>query len=327
MYEPTPRVQDLNTVGQADPIVGATAKLGRSGVVSAEARIVGPNACGQSMRPARGQKAPRGAVTSPFAPKMKNSTLRNLRESTVSVVIPARNEERNLPHVLPNIPEWVHEIILVDGHSTDATIEVAERLLPTIRVIQQLGDGKGAALRTGFAATTGDIVVMLDADGSMDPAEIPAYVGQLLAGSDFVKGTRFAQGGGTSDMTNLRRVGNWGLTQLVRGCFGGRFTDLCYGYVAFWRDVLPVLSLCTDGFEIETEMNLRALRAGLRIAEVPSFEAERIYGASNLRTFVDGWKVLKTIARETVAKPALPFVISAAERDDTQDDWNLYYNA
>jgi glycosyltransferase involved in cell wall biosynthesis len=191
----------------------------------------------------------------------------------------------------------VDEVLLVDGHSTDGTPEVARSLLPAIRIVEQEGKGKGAALRSGFAAATGDIIVMLDADGSMDPAEIHAYVGQLLAGADFVKGSRFMQGGGTSDMTALRRAGNWGLTQLVRGLFGGRFSDLCYGYAAFWVRVLPTLALTADGFEIETEMNLRALQAKLRVAEVASFEADRIHGESNLRTFPDGWRVLKAIGR------------------------------
>ncbi len=208
------------------------------------------------------------------------------------------NEAKNLPHVLPRIPGWVDEVLLVDGNSTDGTVDVARALLPDVRVVSQVGRGKGAALRSGFAAATGDIVVMLDADGSMDPAEIPAYVGQLLAGADFVKGSRFAQGGGTADMTALRRAGNWGLTQVVRGLFGGRFSDLCYGYAAFWRRVLPQLALTADGFEIETEMNVRALEVGLKVAEVPSFEAERIHGASNLRTFPDGWRVLKALGRE-----------------------------
>ncbi len=221
-----------------------------------------------------------------------------LGQYRVSVVIPAMNEARNLPHVLPRIPDWVDEVLLVDGRSTDQTPDVARSLLPSIRIVEQQGKGKGAALRSGFAAATGDIIVMLDADGSMDPAEIPAYVGQLLAGADFVKGSRFSQGGGTSDMTGLRRAGNWGLTQLVRALFGGRFSDLCYGYAAFWARVLPTLALTADGFEIETEMNVRALHAKLRVAEVPSFEADRIHGASNLRTIPDGWRVAKSISRE-----------------------------
>lgn len=232
------------------------------------------------------------------APQSDRPAAPVLAAPTVSVVIPAMNEAKNLPHVLPRIPSWVHELILVDGASTDGTADVARALWPGVRVVGQERRGKGAALRAGFAAATGDIVVMLDADGSMDPAEIPDYVGALLAGADLAKGTRFIQGGGTDDMTALRRFGNAGLTRLVCGLYGGAYTDLCYGYAAFWRRVLPALDLTSDGFEIETEMNLRALRGGLRVAEVPSFEADRIHGASNLNTFRDGWRVLATILRE-----------------------------
>lgn len=231
----------------------------------------------------------------------------------VSVVIPALNEAENLPHVLPRIPHWVHEVILVDGYSTDDTITVGQTIWPGIRIIMQEGKGKGAALRTGFAAATGDIIVMLDADGSTNPAEIPAFIGALLAGADFVKGSRFLQGGGTSDMTLFRRLGNWGFTLGVRVLFGGSFSDLCYGYNAFWRKVLHSLELDADGFEVETMMNVRALYSGLRVAEVPSFEADRVYGVSNLRTFPDGWRVLKTIFSEWLrVRTRRPAVIASA---------------
>jgi glycosyltransferase involved in cell wall biosynthesis len=217
---------------------------------------------------------------------------------TVSVVIPALNEADNLAHVLPFVPEWVHEVILVDGHSTDRTVEVAQELRPGILIVQQVGKGKGAALRSGFAAATGEIIVMLDADGSTDPREIPAYVGALMAGADFAKGSRFLQGGGTADMSLHRRLGNLAFTMGVRVLFGGSYTDLCYGYNAFWASVLPQLDLDGDGFEIETMMNVRALRHGLKVAEVPSFEFKRVYGVGRLQTFPDGWRVLKTIYKE-----------------------------
>jgi glycosyltransferase involved in cell wall biosynthesis len=216
----------------------------------------------------------------------------------VSVIIPALNEAENLQYVLPRIPDWVYEVLLVDGDSTDMTVAVARSLLPDIRIVQQHGRGKGAALRTGFAAATGEIIVMLDADGSTDPAEIPAFVGALLAGADFVKGSRFLQGGGTSDMSFHRKFGNWCFVVFSRLLFGCHYSDLCYGYNAFYTRILSQLDLDGDGFEIETQMNLRVLRAGLKVAEVASFEADRIHGASNLRAIPDGWRVLKTMVKE-----------------------------
>jgi glycosyltransferase involved in cell wall biosynthesis len=223
---------------------------------------------------------------------------RDWTQHSVSIVIPALNEAENLPHVLPRIPNWVHEVVLVDGGSSDGTPEIAHRLRPEIKVITERRKGKGAALQAGFETVTGDIVVMLDADGSMDAGEIPLFVGALLAGADFVKGSRFLQGGGTNDMEWYRRVGNAGLRMLVRLEFGGQFSDLCYGYIGFWRHILSVLKIDSDGFEVEAAMNVRALKARLRIAEVPSFEDRRLYGQSNLRTIPDGWRVLRTIISE-----------------------------
>jgi glycosyltransferase involved in cell wall biosynthesis len=217
---------------------------------------------------------------------------------SVSVVIPTLNESRNLPHVLPRIPSCVGDVVLVDGGSEDGTVDVARELRPDIRVVEERRPGKGAALQTGFREARGDIIVTLDADGSTDPAEIPAFLGCLLAGADFAKGTRFVQGGGTSDMELIRKLGNWALRLLVRIGFGGRYSDLCYGYNAMWRDVLPVIDGDADGFEIETLMNCRALAAGLRVVEVPSHERARIHGESHLRTFLDGARVLRTILRE-----------------------------
>lgn len=218
----------------------------------------------------------------------------------VSVVIPTLNEADNLRHVLPRIPSWVHEVILVDGQSTDDTIAVARNLLPDIRVVMQEGRGKGNALRGGFAAATGDIIVTIDADGSMDPGEISTFVSALLAGADYVKGSRFLQGGGTADMSVTRFLGNWVFTTLVRILFGGRYSDLCYGYNAFWSSAVPKIRLDADGFEIETLMNVNALIAKLKVAEVPSFEAERVNGTSRLRALPDGWRVLKTILKARV---------------------------
>ncbi len=221
------------------------------------------------------------------------------RDPQVSVLIPTLNEAKNLQHVLPAIPAIVDEVVIIDGCSTDDTVDVARRLIPDVRVVVEPRPGKGRALCTGFHASSGDIIVTVDADGSADPGEIPRFVDALLGEADFVKGSRFMHGGGTNDMELLRRAGNWGLMMLVRLSFGGQYSDLCYGYNAMWRDVLPfILDEDVDGFEIETHMNVRVLTAPIVVREVPSFEHARIHGVSNLRTFRDGWRVLKTIVRE-----------------------------
>ena len=242
-------------------------------------------------------------------------TMLNTGNISVSVVVPTLNEAQNLPCVLPKIPRWVSEIVLVDGNSSDNTVQVARELRPDIRVLLQQGRGKGDALRYGFEACKGDIIVMLDADGSTLPEEIPAYVGILLAGADYAKGSRFLQGGGTEDMSPLRKFGNWGLVLLVRLLFGGHYSDLCYGYNAFWARVLPQLALNADGFEIETLMNVRALIAGLKVTEVPSFEAARQFGLSNLRALPDGWRVLTTILREYVNSLGKPVTTGIKSED------------
>ncbi len=229
----------------------------------------------------------------------------------ISVVVPARNEAKNLEVVLPELPE-VHEVILVDGHSTDGTIEMAQRIMPTIKVVKQTRRGKGNALACGFASVTGDIVVMFDADGSADASEIPAFIDALLAGADFAKGTRFAAGGGSMDITRFRSMGNKGLNVLTNTLMRTSYSDLCYGYNAFWADIIGHLDLPDhtvaslpnarmmwgDGFEIETLINCRVSHHRLRVTEVPSVERLRIFGASNLNAVSDGLRVLKTIMTE-----------------------------
>jgi glycosyltransferase involved in cell wall biosynthesis len=217
---------------------------------------------------------------------------------STSVIIPARNEALNLQYVLPHIPAFVTEVILVNGHSSDETVAVAQQLRPDIRIIEQVGRGKGDAIRVGLAAATGDIVVLLDADGSADPLEIPRFVTTLLAGNDFAKGSRFLKGGGSHDITLFRRVGNYGFVSLVNLLFGARFTDLCYGYNAFWRRCVEYIEIDSDGFEIETLINMRMHLAGLTIAEVPSVEYQRIHGLSNLNAIKDGWRILMLIFQE-----------------------------
>lgn len=247
-----------------------------------------------------------GAAPQPAARRSTDRPAHPLRRAedqpppraTVSLVVPARNEARNIPWVFEQIPDCVDEVILVDGDSSDATVHMARHCLPTVRHVRQSGPGKGNALRTGFLAAEGDYIVMIDADGSMLPEEIPHYLHFLDNGYDFVKGSRFIAGGGSLDITRIRRWGNQALLTTVNRLYHASLTDLCYGYCAFRRSFLDDLDLHSTGFEIETEMIAHALRSGLRIAEVPSLELPRRSGRSNLHAISDGRRVLRTLLSE-----------------------------
>ena len=220
----------------------------------------------------------------------------------VSVVIPTLNEAENLPHVFARLPAGLHEVIVVDGHSTDGTVDVARALRGDVSIVMQSGRGKGNALAAGFAACTGDIIVMLDADGSADAAEIPRFVAALLHGADFVKGSRFAQGGGSADITLVRRLGNRALNALVNALYGTSYTDLCYGYNAFWARCLPYMQVDCDGFEVETLINVRIAKAGLdrpRGAELRARPHPRARATSTRSA--TGLRVLRTIWLERIA--------------------------
>ncbi len=221
----------------------------------------------------------------------------------ISVVIPAINEAENLRIVLGELPDLVSEVVLVDGGSTDDTIAVTRQLRPDALVLTHPRPGKGNALAAGFAGCSGDIIIMLDADGSADPQEIPKFVATLMDGADFAKGTRFASGGGSADITPLRRLGNAGLVRLVNLLYRTRYTDLCYGLNGFWRHCLPWVAPDCDGFEVEAFMNLRIARSGFRVSEVGSYERRRIHGSSNLHTVRDGFRVLRTILSELRLRP------------------------
>jgi glycosyltransferase involved in cell wall biosynthesis len=270
--------------------------------MSTTANLTSTEAAGAA-RPASDRFRP---VPSPTGTPLQGSGTRMPR---VSVVIPTYNEAKNLPHVMTQLPADTHEVIVVDGRSVDDTVEVARSLRPDVKIVLQNRIGKGNAMACGFAAVTGDVVVMLDADGSADPGEIPRFVAALVDGADFAKGTRFADGGGSTDITAVRHWGNRWLNRLANLLFGTGYTDLCYGYNAFWRHCLDRLDLDPrqeqtggklwgDGFEIETIINTRMAKAGLRIAEVPSFEHPRLHGDSNLNTWRDGTRVLCALVVE-----------------------------
>jgi glycosyltransferase involved in cell wall biosynthesis len=222
-----------------------------------------------------------------------------LGKTKVTVVICTLNEVDNLAFVLPKIPSFVSEIIIIDGHSTDGTPEVAKKLRPDAKIFQQTGKGKGKgdALRYGFEIATGDIIVTLDADGSTDPEDMVDFVVPLLNGFDFVKGSRFFDT--EPNLAVLRQFGNKSFVLLTNILFGTRYTDLCSGYYSFWKKSLfNGIHPSKDDFLDEPTLNIRIKRAGLHVVEIPHRDPGRINGKGKNHTLKQGSRILKIILRE-----------------------------
>jgi glycosyltransferase involved in cell wall biosynthesis len=223
----------------------------------------------------------------------------------VSVILPALNEAEGLRAILPRVPDSVSELIVVNGPSTDGTEEVVRELRPDAILLRQLGRGKGNALKHGLAVASGDIIVTMDADGSMNPEDIPLFVAELRRGADFVKGSRSLPGAGSADFTLVRRVGNDALTRFANTLFGAQYTDITYGYNAYWRSTIRHLGWLAEGFEFEIQAAVRAVTVGMRTAEVAAHESARIGGASKLNPLRDGMAIVRILLAEASPRRAV----------------------
>ncbi len=213
----------------------------------------------------------------------------------ISVIIPTLNEEKNLPYVLSTIPKYISEVIVVDGYSTDKTVEIAKKY--NAKVLYS-GEGKGSTLIKGLNAAKGDVVITMDADCSHRPEEFGLLIEGIKAGYDACMGSRFIQGGGTSDMPLIRKFGNKFFVFIVNLFWNMNYSDLCYGYRSFSKDAIKKLDLKSNGFAIETEISIKAAKNKLKVLEVPSFEKRRRYGEGKLRTFRHGVEISKKIITE-----------------------------
>lgn len=224
----------------------------------------------------------------------------------MSVVICTLNEEENLPLVLPHIPGFVGEVVVVDGHSTDGTVETAKRLRPDVRVVSQPGKGKGPALLCGIQEAKGEIVVTLDADGSTDPREMEHFLVPLKHGYEFVKGSRFKNGLPRNSV--IRIIGNIGLTLIFDLLYAKTYTDICSGYNAFWKCAMARVDLDIPGdFPAEPMFLARVGRAGLRITEVAHRDSGRFRGNPKVPVWLrHGTWILKAFVRERFGRRGVP---------------------
>ena len=217
------------------------------------------------------------------------------KQYSVTALICTLNEAENLPHVLPQIPQWVDEILIVDGHSTDNTAETAKELSPKAVIVTQTGKGKGNALKEGVNQASGDIIVTLDADGSTDPRDMSKYIEPLIDGYDFAKGSRFLRN--RPKMRLYRQFGNWVLATTANILYGAKYTDVCSGYNAFSKNTFQSMRLINDGFEMEQEMVVKIRKMRLKVIEVHQYDAGRMSNSSKVsgikQGFTDLWIIIK----------------------------------
>ncbi len=217
----------------------------------------------------------------------------------ISLIIPTRNEQHCIGKVIREVPrDVINEIVIVDGHSTDKTWEEAKAALrPEDKLVMQKGKGYGGAFLEAFDIVTGDVVIMMDADGSHNPSDIPSIVEKVRRGYEYVMASRYAVGGHSEDDTIIRWFGNRTFTWMTNVIHGTNVTDSLYLFTAITRDGLKKLKLESHGFEFCTEILVKAHRAGLKFAEVPAVERARFAGKSKVNAFWHGLKILRMILR------------------------------
>jgi dolichol-phosphate mannosyltransferase len=205
-------------------------------------------------------------------------------EAMISVVVPAKNEELNIGDILTKAKPYADELAIVDGHSIDRTCEIAQEL--GARVIMDPGKGKGSGIREAIAQAHGDILVFIDADGSHDPEDIPRLLKPIQEGkADIVVGSRML--GGSDELHSslgeaIRLFGSTIINLIISYSLGVRLTDAQNGFRAIRKDVARDLGLKENVTTIEQEMVIKALKKGYRLAEVPTHEYRRRYGASSI---------------------------------------------
>ena len=222
-------------------------------------------------------------------------------KSRITIVIPTKDEEENLPWVLERVRDYADEIMVVDGHSRDRTREIAEAGGATVVLDDRTG--KGGALRVAARAARNEILVYIDADGSHDPSVIPAMVEPILRDeADLVIGSRMR--GGSDELHSsipeiIRLFGSEIITVTINQRFGVRLTDYQNGFRAIRRDVMLKLRTRETTFTIEQEMAMRALKRRYRLAEVPAHEYSRRFGTSHIVVWKVGpryvWCLLKNL--------------------------------
>lgn len=215
----------------------------------------------------------------------------------VSLIVLTLNELEGFKKIMPRVKKsWVSEILIVDGGSTDGTVEFAKK--KGYQVISQKNRGRGDAFRTGLEDSLGDVIVYFSPDGNEEPEDIPKLILKMQKGFDMVIASRFGPKSKSFDAGPVRRFGNNFFTGLINLLFGLRLTDAVNGFRAIKRHAMEAIKTDAVHFEIEIQMTMRCARKGYKIGEIPTVENRRIFGEGKLSTLVDGSRYLKTILGE-----------------------------
>jgi glycosyltransferase involved in cell wall biosynthesis len=228
-----------------------------------------------------------------------------------TLFIPTKNEIDAVKVIMPQIrPEWVDEIICVDGHSTDGTPQWLEA--QGYRVIHQQSEGLIGAYWECLDVAQGDVIVAFSPDGNSKVEAIPQLIEKIKEGYDIVVASRYAPGARSEDDDWITGFGNWMFTRLANLLYGSRYTDLLVMYRAFRRSLPYELELSRSRHPMmEIELMLRAAKNGLRVADIPADEPARIGGVRKMRIFYNGWFVLWTILKELWVHRKMPRPVPA----------------
>ena len=219
-------------------------------------------------------------------------------KKNISIIIPAKNEEQSLPLMLQELPiDIIKEIIIVDGHSNDQTIDVVEKLqIQEVQIIQQTGKGYGDAINEGIKKVTGEYVVVMDADGSQNPKPLTELMTKIEKEAlDVCFCSRYLPGAGSDDDTLIRYIGNKIFSFLLKYVHGVKLSDALFTYCMVRKNVFERLKMISSDFSWCVEFPIRVHNTGFKYAEIPLFERRRFAGKSKVNAFVDGFLIAMTI--------------------------------
>jgi glycosyltransferase involved in cell wall biosynthesis len=220
--------------------------------------------------------------------------------NSVSVIIPTKNEIDAIKQILPQVnQDWADEWIVIDGNSNDGTVEEAEKL--GFKVIRQKGDGLGAAYREAVQHASYENILFFSPDGNALPEYIPKLIKKMNEGNyDIVQISRFGKNGKSDDDTVITAFGNRMFTFLANCLFGGKLTDILFGFKIIKKKVFQEINLDGEFLTLEQQMSIKSMKLHLKITEIDGTEPKRVAGEAKMRPLVTGRQLSLQIIKEFI---------------------------